>query len=191
MKYRFYILVGVLWVLVGLFIGAPLLAPSILPKNAATAVAKAPDTSRPVVNETPVIQGKPVHIEFPSVKVSVDVAPGYYDKSTKTWTLSKDKAHFATTTAEPNNKTGNTFIYGHNRWQVFTALLDAKIGDKAIVTTDNGHVFTYTLRSIADTDPSDVSYMAPHNSPILTVQTCSGFWYENRRMLIFDLSEVR
>lgn len=191
MKYRFFLMVGVLWILVGAFIGAPLLFPNGLKTDSAGAAPRAVDQSQPVVNEVPLIQGKPTHIKFPSVNVSVDVAPGYYNKSTKTWTLSKDKAHFATTTAEPNNKTGNTFIYGHNRWQVFTALLDAKPGDTAIVTTDNGHTFTYILRSIHDTDPTDISYMQPHNSPILTVQTCSGIWYEKRHMLIFDLKEVQ
>lgn len=190
MKLRFLLTIGILWIAVGLFLGLPAILPSFT-NASATSTRREPDISHAVVTETPLIKGMPVHIEVPSVKVSVDVAPGYYDKSTKTWTLSKDKAHFATITSEPNNKTGNTFIYGHNRWQVFTALLDTKIGDKAMVKTANGHTFTYTLRSISDVDPSDTSYLADHKSPILTVQTCSGFWYEHRHMLIFDLSEVQ
>lgn len=154
-------------------------------------VAVAAPMVAPVEQEKPTISGQPLQIEFPAQRVSVAVAPGYYDAATKTWNVSKDKAHFAVTTAEPNNKTGNTFIYGHNRWQVFTALLDAKVGDTARIHTDNGHVFTYTLIGIHDTDEYDVSYLQPTAAPTLTVQTCSGVNYQYRRMLTFSFTEVR
>jgi LPXTG-site transpeptidase (sortase) family protein len=188
MKNRFYLTIGLLFILAGLFISAPFLIPAIKSANQSTANAAAPvDTSHKVVSEEPVISGQPTHIEFPSVKISVDIIPGYFDAKTNSWTLTKDKAQYATVTDQPNNKTGNTFIYGHNRWQVFTGLLDAKVGDEAIVTTANGHTFTYKLRTIEDVDPTNTQYLQTHNSPILTVQTCSGIWYEHRRMFTFDL----
>jgi LPXTG-site transpeptidase (sortase) family protein len=188
MKAKFYITIGLLFILAGLFISAPYLLPAIKSTNQATATA-APqvDTSAKVVNEEPVISGQPTHVAFPAVNISIDVVPGYFDEKSNSWTLSKDRAHYATVTDQPNNKTGNTFIYGHNRWQVFTGLLDAKVGQEAIVTTDNGHTFTYVLRSIEDVDPTRTDYLQTHNSPILTVQTCSGMWYEKRRMFTFDL----
>ena len=191
MKVRFLLTIGSLWTILGLFLASAWILPAIERANTPVVYA-APraDESKPVVNEEPTIIGTPTHIAFPSVDISIDVAPGYYDASNGSWTLSKDKAHYATVTDKPNNKTGNTFIYGHNRWQVFTGLLNAKVGDKAIVTTDNGHTFTYVLREIVDTDPTDTTYMQTHGSPILTVQTCSGFWYENRRMFTFDLVEA-
>lgn len=139
----------------------------------------------------PTISGEPVHIEFPGRNVSVDVVPGYYNAATGEWNVSKDKAHFATITALPNNKTGNTFIYGHNRWQVFTALLDSQVGDQALLTTANGHVFRYTLTAINDTNERDTSYLQPTEKPTLTVQTCSGVHYEYRRMLTFSFQEVK
>lgn len=195
MNYRFYITLGLLWIALGLFLSAPVLLPMLesidKPPVAAATSTKPADITQPVHNDEPVISGQPTHISFPSRDISIDVAPGYYDAAHNSWTLSKDKAHFATVTSEPNNKTGNTFIYGHNRWQVFTGLLNAQPGEQAIITTANGHTFTYTLRSVTDVDPDDTSYMQPHNSPILTVQTCSGLWYENRRMFIFDLVEAR
>lgn len=190
MKSRFYIIMGVLWILVGLFLSAPVLLPQLLASRETQVVAKSTDTSQAIQADEPVISGSPSHIAFPGQNISIDVIPGYYNAQDNTWTLSKDKAHFATTTSEPNNKTGNTFIYGHNRWQVFTGLLSAQPGDQAVVTTSNGHTFTYTLRDIKDTDPTDLSYMQDHKSPILTVQTCSGFWYEHRRMFTFDLIAV-
>ncbi len=190
MKSRFYIIMGTLWILVGLFLSAPVLLPQLLATKETQVAAKVADTSQPIQKDEPVISGAPSHISFPSQNISIDIIPGYYNEKDNTWTLSKDKAQFATVTSEPNNKTGNTFIYGHNRWQVFTGLLRAQPGDQAIVNTSNGHTFTYTLREIKDTDPTDLSYMQPHNSPILTVQTCSGVWYEHRRMFTFDLVMV-
>lgn len=192
MKTKFYLTIGLLFILLGLFISAPYVLPAIKSTRTAHASVKTagPDTSKQIVNEEPVISGQPTHIAFPSVNISVDVAPGYFDAKTNSWTLSKDKAHFATVTDLPNNKTGNTFIYGHNRWQVFTGLLDAKVGDTAIVTTANGHTLTYKLRTIEDVDPTRTDYLQTHNSPILTVQTCSGMWYEHRRMFTFDLVEA-
>lgn len=189
-KHHFHVMIGALWIVLGLFLSAPVLIPHLTATHADVAQAQAADTSKAINQTEPVISGSPTHIAFPSVNISVDVIPGYYDARSQSWTLSRDKAQFATITSQPNNKTGNTFIYGHNRWQVFTGLLNAQVGDQAIITTDNGHTFIYTLREIRDTDPSDTSYMQSHNSPILTVQTCSGLWYEHRRMFTFDLVSV-
>ncbi|MEO5690673.1 MAG: sortase [Candidatus Saccharimonadales bacterium] len=193
MKTRFYLTLGALWIIAGLFIGWPVLQPMLKASGtpAIQGTSRVLDTSEPTNTEVPLISGDPSHITFPSVDTSVDIAPGYFDAGSNSWTLSKDKAHFATNTDLPNNKTGNTFVYGHNRWQVFTKLLDLKVGDQATVTTSNGHVFTYTLRDIVDIDPTDTSYLETHKSPILTVQTCSGMWYEHRRMFTFDLTEAR
>ena len=189
MKSRFTFIIGCLWIIAGIFLASPVLIPALKGSNRISAAPQA-DNSQAIVNEEPLVSGTPSRIAFPSVNIDLAVAPGYYDAKSQSWTLSNDKAHFATITDLPNNKTGNTFIYGHNRHQVFTRLLDAKVGDRAVLTTDNGHTFTYVLRTIADIDPSNTSYLQTHRSPILTVQTCSGMWYENRRMFTFDLVEV-
>lgn len=189
-KRRLFVM-GILWLLLAVMLSMPIIRPLFYPSNVPhVAGASIVDHSTPLHTVTPKISGTPSHIAFPRLNISVDVIPGYYNKKDNSWTLSSDKAQFATVTSEPNNKTGNTFIYGHNRWQVFTGLLNAKEGDEAVVTTSNNHTFTYTLRTIQDTDPTDLSYMQDHKSPILTVQTCSGLWYEHRRMLTFDLTSV-
>jgi LPXTG-site transpeptidase (sortase) family protein len=193
MKTRFYLTIGILWIIAGLFMAWPIVQPALKGVQSGTVqgTSRTTDTSEARKNEVPLIKGDPTHITFPSVGTSVDIAPGYFDASSNSWTLSKDKAHFATVTDEPNNKTGNTFIYGHNRWEVFTKLLDLKVGDQATVTTSNGHTFTYALSDIVDIEPTDTSYLETHKSPILTVQTCSGMWYENRRMFTFNLVEAQ
>lgn len=140
--------------------------------------------------EKPTVSGQPIEIDFQSRSILIDVVPGYYDKNSQQWTTSNDKAHFATVTSIPNNKTGNTFIYGHNRSDVFMRLIDSQLGDTATIKTENGHEFRYVLTGIHDTNPEDVSYLQPTEKPTLTIQTCSGPMYQFRRMMVFSFVEV-
>ncbi len=140
--------------------------------------------------DKPTISGEPIEINFQSQSILINIVPGYYDKNSEQWTTSNDKAHFATVTSVPNNKTGNTFIYGHNRSEVFMGLIDSQLGDIASIKTDNGHEFKYVLTGIHDTVPEDVSYLQPTAKPTLTVQTCSGPMYQYRRMMVFSFVEV-
>lgn len=138
-----------------------------------------------------VISGKPVRIEIPSLQINLQVIDGHYDAKTNGWTLTKDKAQYAAATPLANNATGNTFIYGHNRKGVFNTLNRIKAGAQAIITTDNGHRFVYTFRSAYETNPNDNSLFAYQGAPILTVQTCSGLWYQNRQLFTFDFQSVQ
>jgi len=74
---------------------------------------------------------------------------------------------------------------------VFSTLNRIKPGDEAIITTDNGHRFTYKFRAAYETNPSDDSLFHYQGSPILTVQTCSGLWYQNRQLFTFNFENVQ
>ena len=137
------------------------------------------------------IEGKPTRLQIPALTLDLPVADGIYYKQSKTWSLSNNKAHYALITPLANNEDGNTFIYGHNRREVFKNLNKIKTGDKAVITTDNGHTFTYIFRSSLETNPYDDSLFSYKGSPILTIQTCSGLWYQNRQLFTFDLAEVQ
>jgi LPXTG-site transpeptidase (sortase) family protein len=147
-----------------------------------------PQSTTPAPTE--VVSGEPVRIEIPSLKIDLQVAEGHYNSTAQTWTLSKDKAHYAVNTPLANNAEGNTFIYGHNRKAVFARLVNIKAGATAIVTTKNGHRFTYTFRSAFETQPSDDSLFEYKGPAILTLQTCSGLWYQNRQLFTFDFVSV-
>lgn len=134
--------------------------------------------------------GEPVQIDLPSVNISIPVINGFYYKSSNSWSLSTDKAQYATITPMPNNQGGNTFIYGHNRWEVFYRLPKIKMGDEAIVTTKNKHKFIYKLIDVNTTKPDDTSIFTYKGAPILTLQTCTGMWYENRTLFKFQLVKV-
>lgn len=186
-KLRFYSFIGILFVLVGLLLGSQRFIDHFQRKNSEPFFTS---TTQQVTPAKATVSGMPSHIDLPGVGISIDVAPGYYNKKSQTWTLSINKAQYATITPQPNDGGGNTFIYGHNRLEVFYKLLRVKQGDKAIITTSNKHKFTYSMVSRKDTSPTDSSLFKYQGPPILTLQTCSGFWYQNRSLFVFKLVEA-
>lgn len=149
-----------------------------------TAVPAAPAVVLPKAPQ--VISGKPVAISIPSLNMNLQVIDGYYNPSTGDWTLTNDKAQFATPSVEPNNLKGNTLIYGHYRREVFEYLHNIQPGAIATVTTDNGYVFTYKYTTTQAFDPTDTSIFTYQGAPRLTVQTCSGAFYQHRQMFYFE-----
>ena len=133
-----------------------------------------------------IIKGTPVHLDIPSLQLSLVVADGNFNQNTGQWTLSLDKAHFANISAPVNTKMGNTLIYGHYRPEVFASLHRIKPDSEAIVTTDNGYRFIYHLQAIHETSPSDTSLFAYTGPPQLTIQTCSGAFFQNRQLFTFS-----
>ncbi|HEX5448174.1 MAG TPA: sortase [Candidatus Saccharimonadales bacterium] len=140
----------------------------------------------------PRISGRPIRISIPSVEIDLKVIPGYYDKSDNSWTLTNDKAQYAVVTPEPNNQNGLTFIYGHDLKTVFYNLSKLQPGATVkIHTTDDDHIFIYKYRKSVTVSPTDTSLFHYHGRPILVLQTCSGIWYQNRQLYVFDLTEVK
>lgn len=153
-----------------------------------TAVAQRQNITMQTVQLQPspaLITGQPVKISIPSLHIDLPIIPGYYNAKSGAWTLTLNKAQFATPSVTPNNMTGNTLIYGHYRPEVFAHLHLIKSGAQAVVTTDNGYVFSYTFESSAPLDPTDTSIFAYKGVPRLTVQTCSGAYMQHRQMYYF------
>jgi LPXTG-site transpeptidase (sortase) family protein len=154
--------------------------PAAPPVAATTWTAPKPDT----------ISGNPTSIAIPSLDISLPVINGTYNKTSQTWTLTNDKVQYATITPPPNNASGNTFLYGHYRKGVFATLHLIKPGAQAFIMTDNGHTFTYTFTSSRETNPADDSVFTYTGAPILTIQTCSGLFFQNRQFFTFTLTRV-
>lgn len=152
--------------------------------------ARALTNNTPPVTSTPLIAGTPSQITVPAVNINLKIIPGYYYPDSQSWTLSLNDAQWGVMTAKANNKAGNTFIYAHARKNVFSDLPKVNPGDEAIVSTDNGHSFTYQFISSVETAPTDTSLFDYKGKPILVLQTCSGLWYQNRQLFTFDLVKV-
>lgn len=181
---RFFLFIGLFFVLAGLLLSSQHFVQYFQNNNSRPLFSK---SAKATTIKQPTVSGQPTRIDIPSVGISVEVEPGYYDKTSQTWTLSESKAQYATITPEPNDANGNTFIYGHNRWEVFYKLLKIKQGEQAVITTANNHKFVYKMVSRHDIKPTDSSLFKYQGPPILTLQTCSGFWYQNRSLFVFNL----
>lgn len=131
------------------------------------------------------VSGQPAEIIIPDLAIDLPVVNGYYNRAEGTWTLTSDKAQFATPSVIPNNARGNTLIYGHYRAEVFARLHLIKDGSLVQVKATNGYVFTYRYIGAYATNPTDTSIFEYQGAPLLTIQTCSGSWFQNRQMYQF------
>ena len=163
---------------------------SMRPKSVASFSIQQVSIQQPDSTKPEFLSATPNRIIIPEKSVSVPVEDGVYDSISKKWTLGSKTAHHALITPNPNNQSGNTFIYGHNKRDVFGPIVDLNPGAEALIETDEGITFRYVLRSVKDVDPSDISLFEYEGPAILTVQTCSGAWYEQRRLFTFELMET-
>ncbi len=136
------------------------------------------------------ITGRPVEINIASMNIDLKVIDGTYNKESGAWTLTLDKAQYATPSVQPNDQEGNTLIYGHYRPEVFAYLHHIVPGAKAVISTDNGYAFTYTYQTTQTMDPTDTSIFSYQGRPRLTLQTCSGAYMQNRQMYYFSFDGV-
>lgn len=184
-----------LYVLSGLLIwggGASLsaLQPTPEPVLARAQVVVLPSKSKIISQQ--VIRDYPTGIVIERLGIDLAVLDGVYDKKTGEWSLSDGAAYFATITDLPNNNRGNTFIYGHNRDNALGYMRNIAIGDVVKIKTRNNHEFhyTYTHDEVVNPEKTTILYDDPI-TPRLTVMTCEGIWSEARRLMYFDLIEVK
>lgn len=141
-----------------------------------------------------VTTGKPIRIVIPMRGIDLPIDDGHYDPAAKTWTLSPDHAQFAVMTSRANNHSGTTFIYGHGTEAVFGRLgtNQPQVGTEAIIYTEKGRVFRYTLQSVRNLKPTDTSILRNTSTgpPQLVVQTCTGALSEWRTMFTFSFRKV-
>jgi LPXTG-site transpeptidase (sortase) family protein len=158
--------------------------------NTGASVALPPQ--KPRAKKPVAISGKPIRIQIPSLKIDLAVIDGTYDANTGKWTLTKDKVQFATPSVQPNNKSGNTLIYGHATKPVFESLHTIPANAKVIIYTSNGHRLVYRYQNRSDViDPSNTDIFTYKGKPRLTLQTCTGFWFENRQFFYFTLVDAK
>lgn len=138
----------------------------------------------------PMVSGMPTRIVIASLGIDLSVDKGYYDAGSASWSLSGYHAQYAILSPMPNDTSGNTFIYGHNNPYVFGPLKRIESGAQAKVYTSNHHVFTYTFVKTNAVTPNNTSVLMYQGAPIMTIQTCSGVWNEQRQMYSFKFTGV-
>lgn len=133
------------------------------------------------------ISGQPSHMTIDRLGIDLPIAEGTYDKTSDSWTLNDTTAFFASITALPNNKDGNTFIYGHNIASVLEPVKDIVPGDLLTITTTNGHAFNYVYVDDITVTPDQTSILSAESpKPRVTLMTCQGLFSDTRRVMHFD-----
>lgn len=144
-----------------------------------------------IVTDASIKFGMPASIQVPNVGINLSIILGGYNSATDSWTLTDDKAQFAAMTDQPNNRAGNTFIYGHNTDPVFAKLANLKAGDIAEVKTTNNLTFRYAYSGQQIVQPTNTDILnAEPATPRLTLMTCEGIFSQTRRVMFFDFVEV-
>lgn len=185
--------VGALLVLAGLAAGLPFVY--FWNQNRIAAAQNPVVTVPAIAPELPatpeLVSGKPVRLIIDSLSLDLPIVDGAYNDQSHTWTLSRDKVHYALPSVLPNNQQGNTLLYGHYRPEVFARLHKIAPGAEVIVETDNGHRLTYHFQESRTVAPTDTEIFAYEGKPQLTIQTCTGAWMQNRQLFHFDLTETQ
>lgn len=72
---------------------------------------------------------------------------------------------------------GNMVLFGHlgGPYATFVRLHELQPGDEIQVFTA-GQMYRYRVRTSFETTPDDVAVLAPTNTPVATLITCSGPW---------------
>lgn len=137
------------------------------------------------------IHGTPVKLSVARLGVDLPIRAGTYDADTGEWSLANSTAFFIPSTAEPNEVTGNTYIYAHNNRSAFAPLSGLRAGDVLTIDTDNGYQFSYTYTSDKNVSPDEVSVITPKSkNPQVTLQTCEGLFSQARRLMHFSYESV-
>jgi LPXTG-site transpeptidase (sortase) family protein len=158
----------------------------------AASLSNEPMITEPTVVASPsIVTGKPVSLSIPSLNLNLPIVDGIFNPKTGQWTLSNDKVHYALKTVQPNDKQGNTLIYGHYRPGVFATLKSIQPGSEVIIRTENGLTFTYVYTDNRVVNPSDGSIFDYQGAPKLTLQTCTGRFMQNRQLFSFDFVHVK
>lgn len=131
-----------------------------------------------------VVQSPPSKIELPSVDVSLDIVPGAYNATDKTWSIADGKANFATNTSLPSQQTGMSLLYAHDRKDGFADL--EKLADKATAKLHNSDgielTYTYHQEETKIYNPEDTSLFKSNDTkPRLVLLTCND-WLSSTRI---------
>lgn len=138
------------------------------------------------------IAGAPTRIVLPSLGIDLTVVQGAYNFNSNVWSVTNLTANYAQNTAEPNNKSGKTLIYGHWTSKVFGPTKNLKPGDLAYVYTTGNHVLAYRFSYKSYIKPTDTAVLDSFKGkPGLVLMTCDGTWAQERRLMYFDLKAAK
>lgn len=119
----------------------------------------------------------PVRIEIPHFRVNLPIEQ--VTVKNEQWVIPDAEVGHVKESAYPGFD-GNVILFGHNKRTVFGPLLWMSVGQEIILYTQDGSKQVYTVSDIFETDPRNVEVLAPTETEMLTLYTCSGFFDAKR-----------
>lgn len=138
------------------------------------------------------VEETPKTIEFPSLGKKLNVTLGQYDQVSRTWTLNDTDVFISDKQSKVSSKKHAplAFLYGHNTPQVLGETIRLKPHDKLVVRTTH-HVFTYTFSQALLVQPTETSVVTDASRGQLALLSCEGPESAERRIMYFNLEEVK
>lgn len=190
---------GILLIIVGvLIVSVPFIAPFLgkikPPPPPSSSISQSfPEEKKPTISEKDPIkiskdltkniesagEEAPVKIIIPRLNIDLPVVEakvvnGY-------WELSQNTASFGLGSAFLGDA-GNSVIFAHGRDDLFGPLKRVAFKDKIYVLSKK-HYFNYEVTEIKNVYPSQTEVVAPTPDERLTLFTCSGF-FDNQRLIV-------
>ncbi len=114
----------------------------------------------------------PVKISIPSIKTDLPIEEKLIEKGI--WQISNKGVSHLATSAYPGNP-GNIIMYGHNTDERLGRLQFIKTGEIIKITSTNGRVFEYKVKTVEVVKPTDIDRLMSYSGETLTIYTCIGF----------------
>lgn len=123
----------------------------------------------------------PTKIEIPKLNIALPITISSISEK-GVWEISETGASFLNLSAIPGSGS-NTVIYGHNKKHLFGPLVQIKIGDEIIISTENSQTKNYQVQEILTVTPDEISVILPAGEETLTVYTCTGL-LDSKRFVV-------
>lgn len=138
----------------------------------------------------------PVQLSIDRLNIKLPIKPGYYNPVTRKWTLDNTSV-FVDSHTRPNPSVSAkqehiTFIYGHDTPGVLLNTSNLVYGDIMTIDTQNGYRYRYYYNKSKVINPLETSVLSEKNTgdPVV-LATCTGVWYQFRRVMYFHLISVQ
>jgi LPXTG-site transpeptidase (sortase) family protein len=122
----------------------------------------------------------PAEIIIPSINIDLPIDEASIKDGV--WQISYTNATFLGTSESPGSG-GNTVIYGHNKKLIFGNLPYLSLGQKILIKTKSGKVFTYLAYEKDFVSPDRVDLVSPSDHEELTIFTCYGL-FDSQRVVV-------
>lgn len=123
---------------------------------------------------------RPTRITIDSANIDISIVEANIQEGI--WQTSQTEVTHLSTSARPAEN-GNIVLYGHNMQHIFGNLPAVKMGDRVVLTTEEGQKYYYQVADITVVDPSQIQTVLPTQNEVLTVYTCTGFLDSKRLVL--------